>query len=177
MGVPISRRSFLKLGMMFSSLSFIPSRSTALRLLAPDRYYQNNDIYHFVLGDLRCMCINDGGGKYPLENIFKNVPKKTIEDTLRNMGLPVEYIYTPFTELVVDTGKQKILVDMGAGENLAPYMKLAGIDPSEIDSVIISHAHPDHIGGTLDDNGKAVYMNARLLHLERRMGFLVFIAG
>jgi glyoxylase-like metal-dependent hydrolase (beta-lactamase superfamily II) len=39
-------------------------------------------------------------------------------------------------------------------------MLAAGIHPLEIDTVIITHAHPDHIGGMLDDNGKLNFPNA-----------------
>jgi glyoxylase-like metal-dependent hydrolase (beta-lactamase superfamily II) len=39
-------------------------------------------------------------------------------------------------------------------------MEAAGINPAELDTVAITHAHPDHVGGTLDDQGRPVYADA-----------------
>jgi glyoxylase-like metal-dependent hydrolase (beta-lactamase superfamily II) len=43
---------------------------------------------------------------------------------------------------------------------LEENMRAAGLEPSEIDTVIITHAHPDHVGGTLDETGGLVFPNA-----------------
>jgi glyoxylase-like metal-dependent hydrolase (beta-lactamase superfamily II) len=43
---------------------------------------------------------------------------------------------------------------------LVSNLKAAGVRPEDIDTVFITHAHPDHIGGTLDDKGNPNYPNA-----------------
>jgi glyoxylase-like metal-dependent hydrolase (beta-lactamase superfamily II) len=127
----------------------------------------STDRYRFKLGGFECVSLSDGSLDYPLQNFFANVPKAQIEGALRQRNLPIDYITTPYTYLYINTGEHRVLVDMGAGD-LAPTtgrlpqsMKGAGIDPADMDMVVITHAHPDHVGGTLDDEGKPVYPNAR----------------
>jgi len=126
----------------------------------------NNESYDFRLGDFKCVSIMDGSHDYPLENFFANVPKEKVEEVLRRLNLPTDHITTPYTYLFVDTGKHQVLVDIGAGNvfpttgRLLQNMRAAGIEPGEIDTVFITHAHPDHIGGNLDKEGSPIFLNA-----------------
>ena len=126
----------------------------------------SNGSFRFKLGDFECVSLSDGSLDYPLHNFFANAPTAEIEAALRQRNLPTDYITTPYTYLYVDTGAHRVLVDMGAGHlgprtgKLLQNMQAAGIAPAYIDTVVITHAHPDHIGGTLDDDGKPVYSNA-----------------
>ena len=126
----------------------------------------NKGYYRLNLGDFECVSLSDGSVDYPLKNFFANVSIEKVEEALRQRNLPVEYVTTPYTYLYVDTGEHHALVDMGAGSlgprtgQLLHSMRAAGIDPAEIDTVLITHAHPDHIGGTLDGQGRPVYANA-----------------
>jgi glyoxylase-like metal-dependent hydrolase (beta-lactamase superfamily II) len=125
------------------------------------------DHYRFDLGNFHCACLLDGTYDYEPESFFANAPEEEVRHALKDRGFPVDHVTTPYTYLYADTGKNRILVDMGAGK-LAPTtgkllasMESAGIDPSEIDTVFITHAHPDHIGGMLDDQGKPNFPFAR----------------
>jgi glyoxylase-like metal-dependent hydrolase (beta-lactamase superfamily II) len=127
--------------------------------------------YRFTLGGFRCVSICDGAFNYPLESLFANVPREQVEEALRRHSLPADRITTPYTCLFVDTGQHRVLIDTGAGNfgvaapamfpsvdhtttvtgKLLRHLEATGIEPSTVDTIIITHAHPDHVGGTLDD--------------------------
>jgi glyoxylase-like metal-dependent hydrolase (beta-lactamase superfamily II) len=133
--------------------------------------------YRFQMGGFECVCLGDGGHAYTVESFFANVPIVQAEEALRQRNLPTDHIWTPYTYLFVNTGKHRVLVDMGAGSllettgRLLPNMEAAGIEPAAIDSVVITHAHPDHIGGMLDSSQNLVYANARYFIWEEEWQF------
>jgi glyoxylase-like metal-dependent hydrolase (beta-lactamase superfamily II) len=76
--------------------------------------------------------------------------------------------------LFVNTGDRKILVDTGCGEAfqatsglLVRNMKSDGIDCREIDSIIFTHGHIDHTGGSFTTSGKLIFPNARYITSKR----------
>ena len=124
------------------------------------------DFYRFRIGSFECMAICDGGAQYSLEAMVRNAPRSEVQAYLQSHGLPTEYIHTPYTYLYVKTGSHNILVDMGAGDlfpttgRLLQSLASAGVSPESIDTVFISHAHPDHVGGALNQQGEPVFSNA-----------------
>jgi glyoxylase-like metal-dependent hydrolase (beta-lactamase superfamily II) len=139
-----------------------------------------NKYYPFRLGTFSCLAISDGGFNYPIESFFKGVPSELVRAILHQHNLPTTHIYTPYTLLYIDTGQHKVLIDTGIGQcvpiakksfptvdnssiiigTLLNNMRLAGLDPQEIDTVVITHAHPDHIGGVLDAENRLSFPNA-----------------
>jgi glyoxylase-like metal-dependent hydrolase (beta-lactamase superfamily II) len=136
-----------------------------------------SNFYQFNVGNFKFMSISDGGHYYPLGALFSNVPQVQVEHALTARGLPTDRIFTPYTCLFVDNGTQRILVDMGGGAIMPHAGKMrdnliaGGVQPQSIDAIVISHAHPDHIGGTIESDEILAYPNAQYFIWQKEWEF------
>jgi glyoxylase-like metal-dependent hydrolase (beta-lactamase superfamily II) len=137
----------------------------------------------FSVGDFQCIAIKDGTFPYTTNSFFANVPKEQLEDH----HLPLDHLVCPYNCLVVKTGKHTLLIDTGAGiavnkylekDGLAPtsgdllkHLSAEGIAREEITTVVLTHAHPDHIGGVLDASGKPAFPNAQYVMSKTEWDF------
>lgn len=135
------------------------------------------EVYSFRVGTIQCAPVSDGSFPYPPSLFFSNVLQQRFEEELRARGLRTDEITGTYTCLLVSTGKNNVLIDTGAGKmapstgHLLVNLEKAGARPSEIDTVILTHGHPDHIGGAVDAGGKPAFPNARYLMLKDEWEF------
>lgn len=127
--------------------------------------------YRFRVGSAECTVVTDG--QLPLGDpnaSFKNISKEEITKELAANFLPTNNAVLEQNVLVVNFGDRVVLFDTGMGTDtlfgkttgkLLPSLKAAGINPADVDAVVMSHAHIDHCGGLIADDGTHNFPNAR----------------
>jgi glyoxylase-like metal-dependent hydrolase (beta-lactamase superfamily II) len=122
----------------------------------------------FMVGDIECTAVADGTLDYTADALFTNAPKESVEQVVREHELQPEEIPLSFTGLVINTASHRVLVDTGLGAGVVPSaggllenLRAEGIGPEDIDTVILTHGHLDHIGGNADAQGNLTFPKAR----------------
>src|SRR5437764_13611110 len=128
-------------------------------------------IYGYRIGNYELTPLYDGIWYRPIDADFiRNAPFTEVEQALDAAFMPHDKLATPFTTLIVNTGKRLILLDTGTGGQIAPSagvlranLAAAGIDPKAVDQIVISHFHPDHINGIKDKDNALIFPNAEIM--------------
>lgn len=134
----------------------------------------------FKVGSIEVTTVYDGFNERPMDAAF--VKNATLEQTtaaLQSAGLPASPLRIPFTVTVVKTGGRTIMFDSGTGGQLSPNAGLftanlaaAGIDAAKIDTILVTHCHPDHIFGMMAKETNAqVFPNAQIVVPKAELAF------
>lgn len=123
--------------------------------------------YRLMLGAFEITALSDGTDDLPVDQLLTNTTKAKTELALHN-AFEASPLETSVNAFLINTGARLILVDTGAGAMFGPTLgklisnlKAAGYQPEQIDEVLITHLHPDHVGGLVSD-GKASFPNAQV---------------
>ena len=168
MTLNVSRRSLLALGAGLGASTMLGGSALAR---APKLGTEPAYFYRFPLGDAEITVVSDGPLPLgPPKGTFVGVPDEEVKKMLSDNFLSPENVVLEQNSPIVNTGDKLILFDtgMGTAKNFGPTtgrqqksMKEAGIKPEDIDAVVFSHAHIDHIGGVVDESGKVLFPNAQ----------------
>ncbi len=128
---------------------------------APVTGKQVATLYRYRIGSFELTALSDGLWERPIEdNFVRNADPADVRKAMIDGFLPTDKLPIPFTALLVNTGTKLVLIDTGSGGQMAATagtfnanLAAAGIAPEQIDTILISHFHPDHINGikTKDD--------------------------
>src|SRR6476660_5396526 len=168
MTINVSRRSLLALGAGLGATTMLGGSALAR---APKLGTQTPYWHLFILGDAEVTVVSDG--PLPLgdpSGTFLGVPDEEITKMLTDNFLSPDNIVLEQNSPIVNMDDKLVLFDTGMGTSKAfgpttgrqqKSMAEAGIKPEDIDAVVFSHAHIDHIGGVVDDSGKVLFPNAQ----------------
>jgi glyoxylase-like metal-dependent hydrolase (beta-lactamase superfamily II) len=94
------------------------------------------------------------------------VDPRRVAHVLRAAGVPADRITLSENVLLVQSGRRLVLIDTGFGPRhhgaLLASLRLAGVSPGEVREVLITHPHPDHVGGLLDAAGRLAFPHASI---------------
>jgi glyoxylase-like metal-dependent hydrolase (beta-lactamase superfamily II) len=146
---------------------------------APAAGKQAPGLYRYRIGGFELTALYDGIWYRPITDTFiRNAPFAEVERALDQAFMPHDRLATPFTTLVVNTGKKLVLIDTGTGGQISPTagqvvdnLAAAGIAPKDVDLILISHFHPDHINGIKDKDNGLVFPNAEIMVPEPEWTF------
>ena len=138
---------------------------------APKLGTQSPYFHRLNLGDAEVTVVSDGPLPLgPPKGTFIGASDEEIKKMLVDNFLSPDNIVLEQNSPIVNTGDKLILFDTGMGTSQAfgpttgrqqKSMAEAGIKPEDIDAVVFSHAHIDHIGGVVDASGKVLFPNAQ----------------
>jgi glyoxylase-like metal-dependent hydrolase (beta-lactamase superfamily II) len=160
--------TFIRLILALAAISIMGLTSLA-QAEAPKVQSQVPGYYRMMLGQFEITALYDGAIELDTKLLHNTTPTE-LSKLLSRMFVGNPKMQTAVNAYLINTGKNLVLVDAGAAKLFGPSlgfilqnMKASGYDPAQVDTVVITHLHPDHIGGLEDVDGKPVFPKARIL--------------
>jgi glyoxylase-like metal-dependent hydrolase (beta-lactamase superfamily II) len=170
----LTRRSMLAGVAATAALSPL-AKSSPAQAAAPQLGTQTAGWYRYKVGSHEVTVVTDGVNRFRFPDSF--VINKNRDEV--NAGWTALYqekdqMVIPYSPIAVNTGSKLVVIDTGTGEanferskgasgQFHANLKASGIDRNQVDTVIISHFHGDHINGLITADNKASFPNAEIL--------------
>lgn len=136
--------------------------------------------YRFQVGDITATVISDGVIGGPPAVYAGDAPEVELEAALRNAFLPTDFMTLNLNTLLLEIGGRRVLLEAGAGSTMGPSggrlfenLRRLGLFPDDIDVIVISHIHPDHVGNLRAADGGRAFPKARVLAPRADWAFFV----
>src|SRR6185312_546146 len=162
MAYPLTRRAFLAGPLAAAGCAALVDPA---RAAAPLAQQQGPGVYRYRLGSYQLTALYDGIWYLPIDGKFiRNAGGAAVNKALAAAFLPPDVLPVSFTALMVNTGAKLVLIDTGTAGQVADTagvmldnLRVAGVAPADIDTILISHFHPDHIDGIKTKDGAKVF--------------------
>ena len=159
-GTPrVSRRLILQSGGAAAAYAFGSSQFGAAALAQGSAGEPRGAAYHRIpLGTRDVIVLSDGHLVVPTQALAENIAHSEVKSFLAGRALGPDRVHFHINVALVKTGNDYVLIDAGSGGTweqsagkLADSLEAAGIKPEQIGKVVLTHAHPDHIWGLVDE--------------------------
>ena len=149
----------------------LPGTPIAAFAAAPQVRTQAPGFYRMILGDFEVTALNDGTLGLDAPKLLKEPEARTTAALGKSfVSVPLD---TSVNAFLINTGTRLVLIDTGGGALFGPALgrllanlQAAGYQPGQVDDILVTHLHPDHVGGLMS-NGSMVFPNATI-HADKR---------
>ncbi len=182
MQTDLSRRTLLlgagvSVAGMSAGLPLVPALAKA-----PLAATQAPAFYRFKIGDIEATVVSDGELTLgaPSPQLFAGTSQEAINTLLADNLQPTDNVQVQENALLLNTGDKLVLFDVGTGSakdfgtkagRLIANLKASGYDAKDVDAIVLTHAHPDHLGGLIVDGGVKQFPNAQVYISEADLAF------
>lgn len=154
---------------LFLGVAFLMYLASPVQAEAPKVQTQVPGYYRIQLGQFEITALFDGAIELDTQ-LLKNASATDLRRLLSRMFVGNPKMQTAVNAYLINTGSHLVLVDTGAAKLFGPSlgyvlqnMKAAGYEPAQVDTVVITHLHGDHMGGLNDAGGQPLFTKARIL--------------
>lgn len=130
--------------------------------------------YRMMLGEFEVTAYSDGTSPSPIDQIMSDPTKVRAEFDKIHLLMPYQMSFNIF---LINTGKKLVMIDTGRGQLAGPKggaltenLHKSGYEPGQIDIILITHMHGDHVGG-LSADGQRVFPNATVYASKQEADF------
>jgi glyoxylase-like metal-dependent hydrolase (beta-lactamase superfamily II) len=150
---------------MLTRRQILTTAASALTLpLLPHRVWASSSL---ALGGFQIDTLSDGSLVLPGDFILGGMPQDEMQAIIARHGLPTDQLTPPCNLTLLRDGTNTVLFDVGSGPDFMPSagkvleaFDALGLSPDDVTHVMITHAHPDHIWGLLDDFDEPLFAQA-----------------
>jgi glyoxylase-like metal-dependent hydrolase (beta-lactamase superfamily II) len=136
---------------------------------------QPSGVSHIAIGDIVVSVVNDGVHQASFDDLVTSDRAACESAHLGEFRLAPPWL--TINCFVIRSRDRLLLVDSGfAGRTehvgrLLGNLKAIGVAPADVDTIVMTHMHPDHEAGLIDSSGKAVFPKAELILHENELAF------
>ena len=173
----LKRNSIRFAAVLLAALVSLVAAPNAALAAAPQHHDQVPGFYRLKVGNLEVTALLDGPAVVDLH--WLTGEKATLDGVVKAVHEDPHMLDAADTGFLVNTGKQLILVDAGSGTwfgggaygHLVGNLRSAGYTPEEVDLVLVTHLHSDHIGGLTTQDGNRIFPNAEIYVAKEESDF------